>query len=299
MVPHRHKGEFAHTIPKELSFPMNLQYFYRLAIAAAVLGYPATLLTAQSTGDSNATITSLTNLSRPRRDPTPLGRVDGESSDAVNLDVSGDPNRDGRQTGSTRRSYLNQTLLSAKLMGSGTSQNSNGSPVYSQGTSLRSLSSVAPNSSAASRSPLQDAEKQQTSKAALDRRGWSLQSSEIDTDSFFKSTEKTPIAGIVHPASTSGLSTTDTVPNADFESLERLKDPFSGLLTDRLEGFKKLDLEQPCGSGCRLKSNGQLNSPIGLEAPRSDHPAKRVHSYNSQAEQGAEFPAPELKPSKE
>ena len=257
---------------------MNLQYFYRLALTAAVLASPEIFLRAQTTRhiqhDSNATITSLTNLSRPRRDSTPLGTINVTSSDAVNLDVSGDPallnpeNRDGRPVGSTRRSYLNQ--------GSAHLKSSYGS--------------------SASRSRLPVPEKQQTSKAALILRGGPLQSSENDPNSFFRQTEKMHIVGadeIVTAGSNSDPGATDAV-QTGFESLERLKDPFSGLLTDRFEGFKNREMERPCGLRCGRSSTDRLDSSYDSRSPRSDRSIRRGYSRVFQTKQVADSTALDL-----
>lgn len=254
---------------------MNSLLFYRLAIAATVLGCPGTFLTAQSTGSPSATITSLTNLSRRQLDSANLGIV----NDAVNLDVSGDPgllnpeSRSGRQAGSALRSHPNQRLLQV----SGNSQSLNGSMA-----SLRTFPSAVSNSSAASRSPLRVPEKQQIAEAALIRHLRNSQSS--DPNGFFEQTEKTPVAESAFPTSTSRPGTIDVSPTAEFDSLEKFKDPFQELLSGSFEGFNKMGMERACGSGCRLRS-----THLPAESSSS---VRRAYSGKFSEKSATSYPAP-------
>lgn len=287
---------YTHTMEKKSSFTMKLQHLSKLAVALAALGCSATFLAGQSAGssqsNSTATITSLTDLSRPRRDPTALGRVDEESNDAVDLDASRGPapavlnadNSDVRQVGSARRGSLPQDLSSAKISGNYNSQSLNEFIIYSHATSRMVISGI-PKSSTTGRLFFHGPEKQQISKTSTNRHAWILQSGEVDSGG----TEE-----IVPAASTVDPNGTDRLIDSRSESFEKLRDPFSGLLTEKFEGFKNLDLEQPCGPGCEFRLTDQPNSSIGLEAARSDHSTRRQYSY----QQGVDLPSLELKAGK-
>jgi len=98
----------------------------------------------------------------------------------------------------------------------------------------------------------------------------------------------------VPAGSKSDPAATDAVPTAGFESLERLKDPFSGLLTDSLEGFNNREMERPCGLGCGRSPTDRFDSSFGSGPPRSEHSIKRGYSHTSQAKQGANSSALDL-----
>ena len=252
---------------------MNPRRFSPFAVAAASLVCQATFLYAQSTRSSlqvsDSTITSLTNLSHSRREPTSLGRVDVSTDDAVDLGLSGAPglvNSDARNA---------DHFLTFRPLRGGTLRGAPTSARFSQSRNLPNLARSGIYSASSSRTPL--------SKTIVIQRTWDLQSRMMGLNAVSGEPKSLHDARDYEKASrmktlTNNSSTTSAIQAAE-SPFERLTDPFSGLLNKDLERFNEnLHMEQPCGDACGLGLTGQFDS-FGSET----HSAKRRHSHRPQA----------------
>jgi hypothetical protein len=287
---------------------MNLRYFYRFAIAATALGYSATFLNAQSAAvqqGSDRAITSLTNLNSHRKDPTPLDRVDASVNDTIDVSIAEDPSSGRSEVAnssevpaSRRAAGQGPTVLiySSRLAQSISSQNLTASRAYTHPASLGTQLSTAPSSfaRASMHPPIDFPDRRRTSSAKkgdvlCGKRAGQMGSGLLGKPEriFGAENDKDACQREIFVSDAGAASIQGEQPGA----LERITDPFSELLRNSFEGFSKgLDMEQPCGVACDLRSTGQFKS-FGAHTPASDQSTKRRGSHDSPAEQGT-GPAP-------
>lgn len=279
---------------------MSLRYFYQFAVAATVLGHSATFLNAQSTAvrqDSDGAVTSLTNLNRPPKDPTSLGRVDANANETIDLSINEELSSGHSEVANPTLSSAAQRaagqgpmvlLSSSKFAQSRNSQALAASGAYTRASSPRTQPAALPKSFARtamhSGVHVPDGFRTKTAtkgSALCGERSGQIRSSlsEEPESTFGEEKNKDACQRETFLDSAGAASIQAEQPG----SMEKLGDPFSGLLKGSFEGFNKsLDMEQSCGVACGLLLTGRFKS-FGSEMPGSDQSAKRQDSHGSQA----------------
>jgi hypothetical protein len=255
---------------------MNSRHIYRVAIATAVLWYPATCLDAQSTRvrtDSDGPITSLTNLKSPRPGSTSLGVVDSIANDAIDLTVTdqetlGVPqevNANQFRTSRPGAVYASSArFLQSKNADNSTASRANNQPLFFGVQPTLPLST-------SRYSSLHLLKRQQPSTSG----SLGLRSDQIGSGLFANSSSRNDSLHRAH-ASQMEVSMGDSGAISSIQHdhqvpLENLEDPFLGLLKGAFEGFNsKLGVEQPCGYACGLITTDGVKAESAKRQETSD-----------------------------
>jgi hypothetical protein len=280
---------------------MDLRHFYPLAMIAASLACPASLLRAQSGWLPQDNITSLTTLNHLHRNSTPLGTVDASANDAVELTVFGEfdpinPEAANLNLRGSRQVTLQRMLSSARLSPTRNLQNLAGSGTYTSASPSRAPAAAlsGTNVPLASHLPLEVPHRIEASREAMSARASDLRSPKTTADTVSGTSKSPPYADdyeklLATIAVTNASGTTGPVQATQISPFEKLTDPFLDVWNDSLESFNKNQnfdksqgMEQSCGVACSLRSSAQFEA-IGSETPRSDHQAQRRYSHESRA----------------